>query len=128
MSGTRSGQETPGPSTGSFGTYQYSMPVPEPRQRQRTHEPTWNKLTENVPKTEADWQAARRRHDFDSAERIPDTLARLLDPLEKSNLHKIIFLAGCNVDSYRAGRAPVYDVLRAYLGKPTLSEITMDSR
>ncbi|KAL2689377.1 hypothetical protein Neosp_003430 [[Neocosmospora] mangrovei] len=125
MSGTQSGQDTPGPFDGLVGTLRFSAPEPKPRQR--THESTWDKLTQSVPKTEDDWQAVRRRHDFDSAERIPDTLARLLDPLEASNLHKIVFLAGCNVDLYQArDRAPTYSALRAFLGKPTLSEMTLD--
>jgi hypothetical protein len=99
MSGTQLGQETPDSSTSSFGKYRLSVPEPEPCRR--THELTWYKLTKSVPKTEADWQAVRRCHDFDSAERTRDTLARLLDPLQKSSLLKIILLAGCNVDSYK---------------------------
>ncbi|KAF4455316.1 hypothetical protein F53441_2330 [Fusarium austroafricanum] len=102
MSRTPSSQETPIPASFSdlVSTLRFPAPAPEPEPepepRQRTHDPTWDKLIRNVPKTEADWQTIRRRYDFNSAERIPDTLARLLDPLEEGNLHKIIFLAGCN--------------------------------
>ncbi|KAF4979448.1 hypothetical protein FDECE_18052 [Fusarium decemcellulare] len=126
MRGAQRGQEIPDPSIGSFGTFRLSVPEPEPRLR--AHELAWINLTKRVPKTEADWQAVRRRHDFDSAERIPDTLTQLLDPLRKSNLHKIIFFAGCYVDSYQAGnRTSTYGALRAYLDNATISEVSMNA-
>ncbi|KAF5675905.1 hypothetical protein FDENT_9622 [Fusarium denticulatum] len=117
MSGTPSGQETPVPFSNLVGTLRFSRP--ELRPRRRTHDSTWDKLSRNVPKTEADWQTVRRRHDFDSAERIPGTLARLLDPLEESNLHKVVFLAGCSVGMHEASdKAPTYSSLRQFLGTP----------
>ncbi|GKU05487.1 unnamed protein product [Fusarium langsethiae] len=125
MSGTPSGQGTPVPFNDLVGLLRF--PAPEPNPRRRTHDTTWDKLTKNVPKTEADWQTVRRRHDFDSAERIPGTLVRLLDPLEESNLHKIIFLAGCSVDLHEArDKAPVYSTLRQFLGNSNLPPSTLD--
>ncbi|KAF5025535.1 hypothetical protein F66182_2387 [Fusarium sp. NRRL 66182] len=125
MSGTPPGQERPVPFRDLVGTLRF--PAPTPERRQRTHEGTWDKLTRSVPKTEADWQTVRRRHDFDSAERIPGTLARLLDPLEQSSLHKIIFMAGCSVDLHGAGdKEPIYSALRQLWRKPELPSSTLD--
>ncbi|KAM0540479.1 hypothetical protein ACHAO7_011151, partial [Fusarium culmorum] len=125
MSGTRSGQGTPVPFSDLVDTLRF--PAPEPRPRRRTHDRTWEKLAKNVPKTEADWQTVRRRHDFDSAERLPGTLVRLLDPLEESRLYNIIFLAGCSVDLYEAwDKAPIYSTLREFLGNPDLPQSTLD--
>lgn len=126
MSGTPSGQEAPVPFNDLVGTLRFSASEPKPPRR-RTYATTWDNLTKNVPKTQADWQTVRRRHDFDSAERIPDTLARLLDPLEKSNLYKIIFLAGCIVNLHEArDRAPIYLALGEFLGNPQLPSSTLD--
>ncbi|CZR49918.1 uncharacterized protein FPRO_16123 [Fusarium proliferatum ET1] len=125
MSETPSSQETPVPFSDLVATLRFPPPAPKPRRR--THDPIWDKLTTKVPKTEADWQTVRCRHDFDSPERIPDTLARLLDPLEESNLHKIVFLAGCSVDLYEASnKEPIYSTLRQFLDNPKLPPSTLD--
>ncbi|RKL23436.1 hypothetical protein BFJ72_g14503 [Fusarium proliferatum] len=125
MSGTPPGQESPVPFSDLVTTLRFPAPAPKPRRR--THDPIWDKLARKVPKTEADWQTVRRRYDFDSPERIPGTLARLLDPLEESNLHKIVFLAGCSVDLHEASdKEPVYSTLRQFLGNPKLPSSTLD--
>ncbi|KAF5249041.1 hypothetical protein FANTH_5634 [Fusarium anthophilum] len=125
MSGTPPGQDSPVPFSDLVTTLRFPAPAPKPRRR--THDPIWDKLARKVPKTEADWQTVRRRYDFDSPERIPGTLARLLDPLEESNLHKIVFLAGCSVDLHEASDTePVYSTLRQFLGNPKLPSSTLD--
>lgn len=91
-------------SQGSFGVFGH-IPAPKnsSERRRRTHEGTWTKLEEAIPKTEEKWQVARRRHHFHSAELMIRTLSRPLDPSEKDTLYAAVFQASRLVESYLAG-------------------------
>ncbi|KAM6529619.1 hypothetical protein FALCPG4_007749 [Fusarium falciforme] len=107
-------------SAGLFTTFRAAAPeVPPP------HASIWRELAKNVPQTEEDWQAARRRHGFHSAEAIPGTLTQLLNRKE-SDLRKIVLLAGCIVDSHCAGnKAHAYSAVRASFKNDKLSEVVI---
>ncbi|RSL40955.1 hypothetical protein CEP54_015964 [Fusarium duplospermum] len=120
MSRTRPGQGSS--SAGSFRQFRLEAPEKPPR----NHEATWNGLAQSAPRTEADWEARRRQHGFDSPQRILGTLHRLLDPKAKSDLRTIVFLARCKVDSYCAGIKP-YSTVRAFFDNDKLSEVTIET-
>ncbi|KAM5357478.1 hypothetical protein ACJZ2D_016229 [Fusarium nematophilum] len=111
MSGTHPGHDSS--SVGSFGIFRHTRPKPP----QYNPEAIWEELAKRVPKSDAEWEDARSRHGFDSVEKIPDTLVRLFDPKEKSDLHTIIFLARCKVVSYGAGKKVPYDDVNQFLEK-----------
>ncbi|KAF4471706.1 hypothetical protein FALBO_1375 [Fusarium albosuccineum] len=92
---------------------------------QRNPEEIWEKLAKSVPKTNAEWEDARSRHGFDSAERIPGTIARLLNgPEENHDLCTVVFLARCKVVSHGAGKKVPYDDAKQFFGKDN-SEATI---
>ncbi|KAJ4326550.1 hypothetical protein N0V84_003075 [Fusarium piperis] len=120
MSGTRPGQGNP--SAGSFSQFRLAVPEKPPR----NHQSTWNGLAQSAPRNEADWEARRRQHGFDSPEYILDTLTQLSDLKEKSNLGTIVFLARCKVDSYRTGTKP-YSTVRGFFNNDKLTEVSIET-
>ncbi|KAI8710301.1 hypothetical protein NCS52_01587800 [Fusarium sp. LHS14.1] len=123
MSRTPSDPQSGSSSAGLFGQLR---PVrPPPPTRHRTHEATWKRLGETIPRTEQEWQAARRRHGFDTPQAMAVTLVKLLDPTDDENsIYKIIFLAACHAESYGdwAKRPKTYADVRELLGNPRLDE------
>lgn len=113
------------PGQGFFG--QIPPPTNPPERRRRTHEATWTRLDETIPKTDEEWRVARHRHHFDTPELIIRTLTRLLDPSEKESLYTIVFLASCLVESYATrNKAKSFSDIRTFFGKPDLAEVTLD--
>ncbi|SCV61177.1 uncharacterized protein FFFS_15746 [Fusarium fujikuroi] len=96
--------------------------------RQRTHESTWVKLVEAVPKDEEDWRLARQSHAFSNPEEMVKTLEDLLDGRKKSQLYKIVYLASryaiLNGDSSRT--EVIYSDLRECLDNPNLEDNMLD--
>ncbi|QGI87164.1 hypothetical protein CEK25_002120 [Fusarium fujikuroi] len=119
MSGTPTGKEHGNSSAGSFSQFRFETRAP----RQRTHEATWKKLAETVPRTEDEWRLARQ-HVFSTAEEMSNTLTELLMPSKKTYLYEIIFLASrhtilcCDPEQ----RLTVYSDLRDFFSNPHLDD------
>ncbi|EXM21591.1 hypothetical protein V3481_018202 [Fusarium oxysporum f. sp. vasinfectum] len=69
-----------------FGQFKFRLEKAPSKPRNRDHKNIWTKLEKAIPRTKQEWQKDRRRHDFDPAERIHDTLSRLLE--RDSDLYK----------------------------------------
>ncbi|EWY99455.1 hypothetical protein FOYG_03499 [Fusarium oxysporum NRRL 32931] len=119
MSGTPTGKGHGNSSAGSFSQFRFETRAP----RQRTHETTWKKLAETVPRTEDEWRLARQ-HVFSTAEEMSNTLTELLNPAKKTYLYEIIFLASRHTilccDSEQ--RQTVYSDLRDFFSNPDLDD------
>ncbi|KAF4495616.1 hypothetical protein FAGAP_8246 [Fusarium agapanthi] len=119
MSGTPTGKGHGNSSAGSFSQFRFETRPP----RQRTHEATWKKLAETVPRTEDDWRLARQ-HVFSTAEEMSNTLTELLNPSKKTYIYEIIFLASRHTilccDSEQ--RQTVYSDLRDFFSNPDLDD------
>ncbi|RMJ03462.1 hypothetical protein CDV36_015015 [Fusarium kuroshium] len=111
-------------SAGLFGQLRPVRPPP-PVRPPRTHEASWKRLGEAIPRTEQEWQDARRKHGFDTPHAMAVTLAKLFDSTDDENtIYKIIFLAACHVESYGnwAKKPKAYADVRELLGNPRLDE------
>ncbi|KAG7403862.1 hypothetical protein Forpe1208_v016344 [Fusarium oxysporum f. sp. rapae] len=112
------------PPAGSLGRFDSKQHLPRDRVRQRTHESTWTKLAETVPKNEEGWRIARQQHAFSTPEDMLNTLEELLDGRKKSHLYVIVYLASrytilCGDSSQKD---TVYLDLRELLGNPKLQD------
>ncbi|EXL67497.1 hypothetical protein FOPG_16391 [Fusarium oxysporum f. sp. conglutinans race 2 54008] len=119
MSETPTGKGHGNSSVGSFSQFRFETRTP----RQRTHEATWKRLAETVPRTEDEWRLARQ-HVFSTAEEMSNTLTELLNPAKKTYLYEIIFLASRHTilccDSEQ--RQMVYSDLRDFFSNPDLDD------
>ncbi|EGU73073.1 hypothetical protein FOXB_16416 [Fusarium oxysporum f. sp. conglutinans Fo5176] len=128
MSGSSIHRGCGNPSVGSFSKFDPKLAPGHDRARQRTHEATWVKLAEAVPKDEEDWRLARHKHAFSTPADMVKTLEDLLDGEKKSQLYKTVYLASRYV-ILRGGsshREAVYTELRKCLGNEELKEEMLD--
>ncbi|SCV61333.1 uncharacterized protein FFFS_15902 [Fusarium fujikuroi] len=128
MSGSSTPRGCGNPSVGSFSKFDPKLAPGHNRARQRTHESTWVKLVEAVPKDEEDWRLARQSHAFSNPKEMVKTLEDLLDGKKKSQLYKIVYLASryaiLNGDSSQT--EAVYSDLRECLDNPNLEDNMLD--
>ncbi|KAF5723169.1 hypothetical protein FMUND_2103 [Fusarium mundagurra] len=111
-------------SVGSFSKFDSKLAPGHDRARQRTHEATWVKLAEAVPKNEEDWRLARQKHAFSTPAEMVKTLEDLLDGKKKSQLYKTVYLASRYVilRSDPSQKETVYSDLRKCLDNLTLQD------
>lgn len=113
---------------GSFSKFDPKLAPGHDRARQRTHESTWVKLVEAVPKDEEDWRLARQSNAFSNPEEMVKTLEDLLDGRKKSQLYMIVYLASryaiLNGDPSRT--EAIYSDLRECLDNPNLEDNMLD--
>ncbi|RYC79588.1 hypothetical protein BFJ63_vAg17526 [Fusarium oxysporum f. sp. narcissi] len=124
MSGSSIHRGCGNPSVGSFSKFDPKLAPGRDRARQRTHEATWAKLAEAVPKNEEDWRLARQKHAFSTPAEMVKTLEDLLHGKKKSQLYKTIYLASRYVilRSDPSQKETVYSDLRKCLDNLTLQD------
>ncbi|KAF5230012.1 hypothetical protein FANTH_14011 [Fusarium anthophilum] len=115
-------------SVGSFVQFDSKLPPSHDRVRQHTHESTWVKLAEAVPKDEEGWRLARQKHAFSAAAEMVKTLEDLLDGKKKSQLYKTVYLASryAILRGDSSQKKTVYPYLRKCLDSPTLKYDMLD--
>ncbi|TXB98016.1 hypothetical protein FocTR4_00017169 [Fusarium oxysporum f. sp. cubense] len=128
MSGSSIHRGCGNPSVGSFSKFDPKLAPGHDRARQRTHEATWVKLAEAVPKDEEDWRLARHSHAFSNPVEMVKTLEDLLDGRKKSQLYKTVYLASryAILRGDSSQKKTVYSDLRKCLDNPDLKDYVLD--
>lgn len=117
---------SPSPQQGSYG--QFQIGTAQPPRRLESYDPqraALMKYSDCIPKTEEQWQEARRRNGFQTSEDIDRTvLALVQDGSMRSDLRRFIYIAVCCVD-HRKNEAEAYRKYRARVHSKDLTELTI---